>query len=227
MRYVKMLALAAVAAGALMAFIGAGTASASKLCSTTVDPCPAGQHWPVGTPIDFSIPSGSSASLTDTAGEPIDTCTGSTVTMTTTNTGSTTETVTAHITKLEWSGCTFPTATTHKGCLEIHNITGTSNGTITSDACPGITGGSGNSEVTINTVFFGSCIYGIESGKSIGDLTEGTFTTSPRHATAIFHASAVAKKLSGSNLACPETSKWSATYVMTEPENTTLAVTHG
>jgi len=215
-----MLALAAVAAAALMAFIGAGTASATKLCSTTVDPCPAGQHWPQGTPIDFSLKKETTAQLISTAGEAIDTCTGSTVTMTTTNTGSSTETVTAHITKLEWTGCTFPTTTIRKGCVEIHKITSTSNGTLTADKCKKAEGiEEGISEVTINTIFFGSCIYGIEAGKSIGDVIEGK----PAH----FTANAVAKKLSGSNIACPETSKWSATYVQTEPENTTLSVTNG
>jgi hypothetical protein len=215
-----MLALAAVAAGALMAFIGAGTASASKLCSTTVDPCPAGQHWPIGTPIDFSLKKETSANLTNTAGEAIDSCTGSTVTMTTTNTGSGTETVTAHITKLEWIGCTFPTTTVRKGCVEIHKIASTSNGTLTADKCKKAEGiEEGITEVTINTVFFGTCVYGIEAGKSIGDLSEGN----PAH----FTAKAVAKKLSGSNIACPETSNWSATYVQTEPSNTTLSVTAG
>jgi hypothetical protein len=212
MRYVKMLALAAVAVGALMAFVGAGTASATKLCSTTVDPCPAGQHWPSGTEIDFSLVPGGSALLVDTAGNKLDTCTISTVKGKTTTTGSATETVKGNITALPWEGCDFPTTTNKLGTLEIHKIAGTSNGTLTAGTI---------TEVTINTVFFGSCVYGITAGTSIGDLTEG------KGATAIFHANAVAHKLSGSNFACPETSKWTATYQLTSPSNTTLSVTAG
>lgn len=207
MKYLKMLALTAVAAGALMAFIGAGTASATVLCSTTADPCPFAQTWPVDTTLHFTIPSGSSASLTDTAGEPIDTCSGSTVHGAITSPGSATTTVTGHIDGLTWESCTFPTKTLTMKNLEVHKINGTSNGTVTAD---------GQSEVTINTVFFGSCIYGITSGESIGDLTEGK--------PAVFHADAIAHKLSGSNLACPATAKWKATYTLTSQPSTTLSV---
>jgi len=216
MRYVKMLALAAVAVGALMAFIGAGTASATKICSTTVDPCPAGQHWPTDTTLHFTLVEKGSALLTTTEGETINTCSKSTVTITTTNTGSSTETVTGDIKKLVWEGCNFTTTTNNLGALEIHKIAGTSNGTLTVDPQAGKI-----PEVTINTVFFGSCVYGITSGVSVGDLTEG------KGATAIFHANATAHKLSGSNLACPETAKWTATYQLTEPSATTLSITNG
>lgn len=226
MKYVKMLALAAVAVGALMAFVGAGTASASKICSTKVDPCPAGQNWPVGTVIDFSLKKGTSAILTDTTGEVINTCTGSTVKGKITNAGSSTATVTGTIEELTWTGCSFTTTTNHKGCLEIHNISKTFNGTVTSDPCDIDAQGRTNTEVTINTVFFGSCVYGIAAGKSIGDLTEGKYVKE-KEETAVFTANAVATKLSGSNFACPETAKWEATYVLTAPENTTLAVTAG
>jgi hypothetical protein len=217
MKYAKMLALAAVAAGALMAFIGAGTASASVICSTTADPCPAGQAWPNGTTIEFSLKSGTSANLVDTSGNTLDTCTSSTVEGDITNAGSSTATVTGTITSLTWgsagTACTFTTNTLRAACLEVHKIAGTSNGTVTSDSCDG-----GISEVTINTGLFGSCIYGIPAGKSIGDIAEGSGTG------ATFTANAVAEKLSGSNFACPTTSKWTATYVLTKPTNTTLSV---
>lgn len=49
MRYLKILGLAAVAAAALMAFVGAGTASAeTTLCTETTTPCPAGKMWGPG-----------------------------------------------------------------------------------------------------------------------------------------------------------------------------------
>src|SRR5512144_259426 len=57
MKYVKMLGLAAIAAAALMAFVGSSTASATILCKVTpetkgsVATCPEGQAYPGGTTI--------------------------------------------------------------------------------------------------------------------------------------------------------------------------------
>jgi hypothetical protein len=209
MKYVKMLALAAVAAGALMAFVGAGTASAGVLCSTTTGtkPCPAGQRWPNKTPIVMSIPSGSKAVLVDTTGEELDSCTGSEVSGEITNEGSETEEVEGSVSSLTWSSCTFPTTTLETGPIKVDKIAGSSNGTVTAVK---------QFRVTINTIFFGSCIYGVTAGTSIGDLTEGN--------PGIFHAKAVAEKFSGSSLACPSTSNWTGTYTVTKPANTTLSV---
>lgn len=212
MKYVKMLALAAVAASALMAIVGAGSASASVLCSTNKSPCPVGQKWTAGQNIDFSLSTGTSAELKETnapdgEGKSLDTCKSSTVEGEITNVGSATETTTGKITALTWGTCTFPTTTTQKGKLEIHKIAGSSNGTLTSDEA---------TKVTINTIFFGTCVYTVEAGKSIGDVTEGN--------PAVFHANAVAHKQEGSALACPTTSVWTATYTLTAPAGTTLSV---
>jgi hypothetical protein len=196
MKYLKMLGLALIAAAALTSFIGASTASATVLYKTT----PSLQTLGVGTILDFSLQSGTSASLVTTAGESLDTCTSSTVKGKITNEGSATTTTTGEITELTWGGCTFPTVTLVKGKLEVHHIAGTTNGLLTAD---------GETTVTINTVFFGSCIYGVTAGTTLGELTGGD--------PAIFHANAVAKKISGSGFTCPETSKWTATYVSTEP----------
>jgi hypothetical protein len=211
MKYVKMLALAAVAAGALMAFIGAGTASATVLCSTTVEPCPSNQK--VGEiELDFSVPSGGSLLLVDTSGNTLDTCKEGTVEGKITTPGDATDTTTGELTPKEgtlnktgltWGGCSFPTKTlSASGKLEIHKIAGTSNGTVTSDS---------EFQVTINTVLFGSCVYGVHAEESLGDLTEGN--------PAIFHANATALRLSGPEV-CPPTSKWTGTYTLTTPATT-------
>lgn len=204
MQYAKMVALAAVAAGALMAFIGAGTASATVICSTTIETCPTAQKWGA-IPLDFSIPSGSSLNLTKTNGESLDKCSVSTIKGKITNTGSSTQTVTGPIESLTWSSCTFSTVTLKTAPLEVHHIAGTSNGTVTTD---------GIIEVTINTVFFGSCIFKFTNGVSLGDLKEGKPGT--------FAVNAVADVSGG--VACPETGIWSANYTVTEPQLTTLSV---
>ena len=66
MKYVKMLGLAAMAAMAVMAFVGAGTASATELYegNTTLG---------AGSTLHATLEPGTSALLTDTAGNTIDT----------------------------------------------------------------------------------------------------------------------------------------------------------
>jgi hypothetical protein len=221
MKYVKMLGLAAVAAAALMAFVGAGSASASMLCSE--DPasgvCAAGQTWPANTEIDFSLVPGSSAHLEETAppngeSETLDTCEESTVKGKVTNTGSSTATVTGNIEALTWGKCTWTTKTVEgfNGKLEIHTDPGTTGG--------GILTSDGETRVTISIPLFGSCVYGVTAGTSLGTLTEGKGTA------AVFHANAVAKKLTGSSFTCPDTSLWTATYNLTGHDNTTLFVSN-
>ena len=205
MKYAKMLALAAVVAGAFMAFIGAGTASATVLCSTTIETCPTAQKWG-NVALDFSIPSGSSAKLTQTNGEALDTCTTSTVKGKITNTGSSTETVSGPVEELTWGGCTFPTKTLTNGSLEVHNIAGTSDGTVT------VAEGT-LFEVTINTVFFGSCPYVILAGEDMGTLKEGKPGTWALNAVA-----------HGTSIVCPSTALLSANYTLTTPSGTTLSV---
>ena len=184
MKYVKILSLAAVAAMALMAF-AASSASATSIVGGEPE-----KTFGNGDTIDFSIPSGKSAVLVDTAGEEIDTCATSTVK------GKLSTATTGSIEELTWGSCTFPTKTITNGKLEVTGGTGTV-GTVKADA---------TIEVTINTIFFGSCIYGVTAGESVG-----TISGKP----ASFTANAVAEKFSGSNLACPATSKWTGTYSAT------------
>lgn len=184
--------LAALAVG-LVACIAAASASATELYNgaTTLKS---------GSVQDFTLKSGTSALLTETGGGTLDTCTGSTMKGKLTNAGSSTTTATGENTSLTWSGCTFPTTTVTLGKVETHHVTGTTNGTETADSEIG---------VTITTVFFGSCVYGVTAGTDLGLGTGGNPAT--------FSANAVAKKLSGSAFACPETAKFVATYVSTEP----------
>ena len=205
MRYLKMLGLAAIAAAALTAIAGAGSASATVLCSTTVEPCPAGQKW-VNTTLDWSLTPGTSLVQTDTAGNVLNTCKESTAKWTMVKSGSAVETVTGQDELTSFGACTVATVTLKLANTEIHKIAGTSNGTVTAD---------GVTEITINSPVFGSCIYAVPNGASIGDITEGN--------PAAFHVNAVTKRLGGGAL-CPETDKWTATYILTSPANTTLSV---
>ncbi|HWC48356.1 MAG TPA: hypothetical protein VG448_05695 [Solirubrobacterales bacterium] len=207
MRNLKRLSLAVVAAAfALMMFAGAGTASASVLCSVQQAECPTANQWPAGTVLDFSLKAGTSGKLTTTAGEIIDTCTGSTLKGTIENAGNSTTAVTGSLGTMTWTGCAFETTTLLPGKLQITNIAGTPNGTVIGDT---------ETRVTVNS-FFGDCIYGAVAGTDLGTLVEGKPAT--------YVANEVIKKLSGSGALCPETAKWIAEYTLTEPKEKTLAV---
>jgi hypothetical protein len=195
MKYMKMLGLFAMAAAALMAFAGAASATELYSGATTQK---------VGTILDFSLKSGTSALWKETSppsgeGNTLDTCTSSTVTTEITNAGSATTTTTGRNTGITWSGCTWPTTTTKLGRLEVHWTSGV-NGTITADTEIG---------VKMNTFFFGECIYGPTAGTTLGTVAGGNPAT--------FTANAVTEKLAESNFACPATALWTGTYVSTSP----------
>jgi Flp pilus assembly protein TadG len=188
MKHLKTLGLALVAAMALMAVV-ASSASATALYNGTT-------KLSAGAIIDFSIPSGTSAVLVDTSGNELDRCATSTVQ------GELSSAATGPIKALTWGNCTFTTSTVTLGKLEVVWTSGT-NGTVKSDA---------QIEVTINTGLFGSCIYGVASGTSLGTLT----TISSGRATV--DTNAVVTKV-GTNFVCPPTAKWMGSYTSTEPDN--------
>jgi hypothetical protein len=206
MKYVKMFGLAAVAAAALMAFAGAGTASATVFCSTTAEPCPEAQKWPSGTTFDVSIPAGGSF-LWENGGTTLDTCKNVNFRTTITNPGSASTTVLATNKEITWGSCTFATKTAVLGSLEVHKISGSSAGKVTA-----------GEEIswTINTVLWGTCIYAWKAGKEFGELKEG------KPATLVVNSTI--EKVSGSNVACPATGTLVGEMMVTEPSGTTLSV---
>ena len=203
MKHLKMFSIAAVAAMALMGFVGASTASATALYKGAT-------KMVKGETLDFSLAEKETAKLTNTAGtETLDECTGSTVKGSITNAGGAGVAVQGSISELLWTGCTVTTTTDEKGGLEVTQILDkegkpTTEGTVKANAEIG---------VTINTVFFGICKYGVKSGTHLGVIKTAS------SGAAFFTANAVAVKLSGSNFACPETTKWTAKYQSTEPVN--------
>jgi hypothetical protein len=171
MKQMKMLGLAAIAAAGLMAFLEAGTASATVLCETTPaagTDCPEGWAVARGTKVVFSLDPGSSSLTTGPFGEVINTCTEASLEGSGSTAGSTTQTAVETIEKVTISGCVHPntvnTATT--GTLEVHHIAGSDNGTITSnDYTQSIHG----------IPLFGTCSY-VTSNTDVGTLT-GTSVT--------------------------------------------------
>jgi hypothetical protein len=185
------LGLAALAAMALAAFLGAGSASATVLCRTTATPCGAGWHVPIGTEVDFKLKTGTSFVDSDTPGNIISTCTTTTLVFKTTNTGSANETVHGEFppSGMSWGGCDNTTTTISGGLLEVHWVEGTHNGRVTIR------------NVQVTTVIFGvSCTFGAGTGATLGTLTGGTSPT--------VDVSALMNKVAGSFL-CPVDVTWS------------------
>lgn len=200
MKHLKMLGLAALAVAAVMAFIGASSASATVLCKTTPvsNSCPSGWDYPAETTIHATV----EGTVHLVAGFVNDTCANGTVRGKTANTGGASETVNGSIEVLTFEECTCPTTVITKGSLEIHWIPGSNNGTLT---------GRG-SEVTVNcsgvTCTYGTAANGTDLGKATGSATDTEKAT--------MDISATLPKLAGSFL-CPSTGEWTGAYWVTEP----------
>jgi hypothetical protein len=213
MKYLKMLGLAAVAAMALMAFVGAGSASATVFCSTNTSPCPAGQKWVAGTAPRFTVKAGTAGIWTDTSGNVVANCPQGEIKGKITNSGSATETVTTSVAASDFTwestgGC-FNTVTVEGGNLEIHAISGTANGTVT---VSGI-------KITIYLEAFGvSCIYGFSTGADLGTLTGGGSNSATLDINTVF------VKKEGSFF-CPGSLHWTEEFIQTQPSGTALYVT--
>lgn len=197
MKYLKMIGLAAVSAMALMAFMGASTASADELCTTTAvnNMCPEGK---LITEIHGTLKKGTSAKLTDTEGFTLDTCTAGTVKIKNTSQGTGVNPITGSVEALTWgeagTSCAFTTDTLANGSTSATQATG-----------GGTTVTSKGSQVTINTGLFGSCVYGTGEGTDLGSTANGGNE---------LVINATVNKISG-GFACPTTAKWSATYTIT------------
>ena len=207
MKYLKMLGLAAVAAMALMAF-GAGTASATKLCSTNTNPC-TGTVYGKGTAIKTQLQAGTIANLTTSTGNV--TCTTSSIEgKTTSGGGGTGVPVEGEITSLKFSSCTLDvfgspsctvTATGIPTKVEA-NATSNGNGTLS----------TGSAGATVNCAGWINCTF--TAPGILLTVTGGN----PAHVTA------TQEVLAGSGVLCPSEARWDATYEVTAPKPLFLTV---
>ena len=203
MKYLKMLGLAALAAMALTAFVGAGSASATVLCKTKTTPCTS--KWTKGTQIEFNLTAGTSALWKTTEGSSIKTCTGGKIKGEITNEGSATEHVKMKNTEISWTSCNVATVTVKLGETEFQNITGTENGTIILK----------NAEFTTNDPIFGDCTYGTGTGTDLGTLT------SSATGDALMDINAQLSPIGG--FCCPDVI-WQESFTLISPKETPLFV---
>ncbi len=207
MKYVKMLGLAALAAAALMAFVGASTASATVLCKTKVN---AKGNCPKGWGYSGEIHAVSESEEPTLTGELMNVhCPESTVTGNTTEgTAVSTETPNGAITALTFGPegkCNCPVVVVEKGSLEVHAKDDLGNGTVTSTGA----------RITITcTTIFGKvhCEYKTNA-TDLGTLTGSTTTGS----TATIDITANIPIVKTDEL-CGSLAVWHAKYLITTPD---------
>jgi hypothetical protein len=211
MKYVKMLGLAAAA---VMAVVGAGTASATVLCKTNTTPCAAGQMYEPGQEF-HAVNEGN---LTLRAGFMVITCETATLKGTQENTGGANETVFYQLdetsiseegnpqkTGLHYGKCSAVFKVTSAGTLTLHWITGTMNATVRSK-------GTSTTFEIAGTV----CTYGTKGAGEETDL--GTLTgSSVTNATPTIDLSVELKKEAGGFL-CANPAHLEGAYSITTPD---------
>jgi len=210
MKYLKMIGLAAVAAMALMAFLGAGTASATVICHNNGQTNGCTEDWGLGDKGTFSLKANTTALLETTGGTDIDTCTQSHVEGEVERTGGHDAKgndieVAIAVTSLTWGNCTATTATRTKGTLTVAH-TGTNQGTVTAD------------ETTVQVTSL-PCYY------TAGHI--GTFTPSANGEDGILAIEAtvtlVDNATHNSSGLCSASGTWTAEYTQTHTTKTYIA----
>ncbi|HET7455474.1 MAG TPA: hypothetical protein VFJ76_08140 [Solirubrobacterales bacterium] len=191
MKHLKILGLALVAAAALTALFGAGSAAATKLCTSAA--CTT--DYAAGTEIESSL--SSSTIFETTGGTVLETCTGGEMNGKTSATSG--EPLRELITTFTWTGCTKTKDTIASGELKIRaSGSADGNGTLT---------GAGSSWTT-NGIFGTSCVYGTGTATTLGTLNGGNPAT-------ISINTLVPRTVE--NALCPKEIRWTATYQFTSP----------
>jgi hypothetical protein len=162
MKHLKMLGLAALAVMGLMAFLGAGTASAARLEINTTPT--ANDSVPLRTRVTATLEPGTTATLSDEFGFEHDTCTSSTVEgeIERDTTSPTPVNPQGAVRTLTFGGCSETTTVLARGELILEHITGTTNGTVVS---------RGARVSLFSTILNETCTADTTAGTPIGTLT--------------------------------------------------------
>jgi hypothetical protein len=200
MKHMKMLGLCLAGVLAAMALLGAGTASATKLCSENKSPCPAGSTIKTGAALSGKLVAGTKAVFV-TSVLTVE-CSESTISGKTTNEGGGAGVnVKGEITAVEWKSCVSGSGgactTTALGLPWLTEVSGT--------------GGSGTMTVS-NALGKFSC-SGITCEYEA--KTASTSVTGGNPAIVKANKVSFAKK---SGFFCPATATWSSEYEITTPK---------
>jgi hypothetical protein len=197
MKSMNRLALCLAATVAAMALWGAGTASATKLCSVNTSPCPAGNTYGKGTGIKAQLVAGTKSVMS--SGFVTISCTESTITGKTTNEGGA-GAVTGSISSVTWKNCTS-------------NLGACTASALNTPWAAEVTGSGGNGTMSISgaggkfTCGGTTCEY--SASKASVSVTGGNPAT--------IKASNISFTKIGGGFFCSSTASWSGTYEATAP----------
>jgi hypothetical protein len=197
MKYVKMLGLLAVAAAALMAF--AGTASATSITSNegttpTINASAGKTELHPGSGTSFLTVSCNKSTVKGAVEQH--------------GAGVTVKGKIAQPTDLTFTECSDPVTVLAGGSLEVHAISPTGNGTLTSSGA----------EVRVHTSEGPVCTFKT-SGTHIGTLT-GSDNTKGH---AVLHIGAAGSApIPASGFLCPSTGLWTGSYTITKPSSLSI-----
>lgn len=198
MKHLKMLGLCLAGVLAAMALLGAGTASATKLCSENKSPCPAGSTIGSGSSINGQLVSGTKAVFVTTL-TTVE-CSESTISGKTTSAGGAGVAVKGEISSVVWKSCTSglgSCTTSATGLPWLSEVTGSGgNGTMTVSNAGG--------KFTCGGI---SCEYSTTSA--------ATSVTGGNPAIVKANKVSLSKK---SGIFCPSTATWTSEYEITTPK---------
>lgn len=216
MKYIKMLGLAAIAAAAMTALVGVGTASAWTLCKEGVNASnecnTPGGHYSTGTEFKATDPSAVLTVGSGGAFKKLD-CHSEVVVKTTSTGDDVGGAVSGNVTSLKFSSCTSTEP-------DLGSCTATPEGLPYSGTVVGTSAGNGTQTVTSATTTkvvcggFFSCSYTTAKNGVTLTVTGGN--------PAKFDANEVALGLEAGGFGCGSSAKWDATYTLTSNTNLTV-----
>lgn len=199
MRNMKLFGLCICCALAALAVIGAGTASATKLCSVNSSPCPAGNTYGKGTGIKAQLVAGGKSVMS--SGFVTITCTSSTMSgKTTSDGGGSGVPVTGEISSVTWKNCTSG----------LGSCTASATGTPWPAEVNG-SGGSGTMSISKAGGKFtcGGTTCEYEASKASVSVSGGSPAT--------VKASSISFTKTGGSFLCSSSASWTSTYEATSP----------
>lgn len=198
MKHVKMLGLCLAGVMAAMALLGAGTASASKLCSENKSPCPAGSTIKSGTALKAQLVPGTKSVFV--AGLTVE-CSESTIEGKTTSEGGAGVAVKGEITSVVWSSCKSGSTSCTASALGTPWTTE-------------VTGSGGSGTMTVS-----KAAGKFNCGGLICEYEASTLSTAATGGNpAVIKAEKASFKKKGGSFLCPGTSTWTSEYEITTPK---------
>jgi hypothetical protein len=198
MKYLKTLGLALMATAALMAFVGAGSASAGVLCKNETDPCT--NKVKVGESVNSAIPMGK-ATFINTGAKNME-CKNSTFSGEVEKEGGEGAVPEVKLKTFTFTNCNCEVFVISSGTYYVSNIVGTGSGRPF---------GTGQEiKIQCNTILFGvvKCTY-LTNNTLLGQLVGGN--------PAIFEINAELPLKAGSDMPCKE-GIWTGEYDVSTPK---------